>query len=58
MSKAINFTAGMATGAAIGMAIGAILDPINDKEKKMMQKKSSHIFKTIGTTIDGFIDMF
>jgi hypothetical protein len=40
------------------MAIGAILDPINDKEKKMMQKKSSHIFKTIGTTIDNFIDMF
>lgn len=57
MSKAINFTAGVATGAALGMAIGAILDPISDKDKKMLQKKSSNVFKAIGTAVDNFVDM-
>lgn len=57
MSKAINFTAGMAAGAVIGMVIGAVMDPINDRQKKLMHKKSSHVFRTIGTTIDSFADM-
>lgn len=58
MSKAINFTAGVATGAAIGMAVGALIDPINDKQKKMIEKKSSHLFKALGATIDNLVDMF
>lgn len=58
MSKAINFTAGVATGAAIGMAVGALTDPINDKQKKMIEKKSSHLFKALGATIDNLVDMF
>lgn len=58
MSKAINFTAGVATGAVIGMAIGAIMDPISDRDKKILQKKSSHMFKAIGTAIDNLVDMF
>ncbi len=58
MSKAINFAAGVATGAAIGMAVGAILDPISDKDKKILRKKTSHMFKAIGTAIDNLVDMF
>lgn len=57
MSKAINFTAGMAAGAVIGMAVGALLDPINDKQKKQLEKKSSHLFKALGTTIDNLVDI-
>ncbi len=58
MTKVIKFTAGVATGALVGMAIGALIDPISDKQKKALHKKSCHIFREIGNTIDSFADMF
>lgn len=58
MTKVINFTAGVVTGALIGMAVGALLDPICDKQKKIMQKKSNHLFRAIGNAMDSFSEMF
>lgn len=58
MGKAVSITTAMTVGAIIGMAMGALIDPINDKQKRCIQKKSSHVFRTIGQTIDSFANMF
>lgn len=58
MIKTIKFTAGVAAGALVGMAVGALIDPISDRQKKALQKKSCHMFREIGNTIDSFANMF
>ena len=56
--KAINFTAGLISGAIIGMAVGALMDPMSDKKKKCLKKKSSHMMRTVGATMESLADMF
>lgn len=58
MTKLINFTAGVAAGAIVGMAISAIVDPINSRQKRYIQRKSNHAVKAIGNALDCFADMF
>lgn len=52
-----TFVKGMMTGAAIGAAVGMIMDPIKDKNAKTMKKNTSKAFRTLGSVIDGILDM-
>ncbi len=51
-----GFLGGVACGAVIGAAIGMLADPINDKQHKKICSSANHMFKTIGTVIDGIME--
>lgn len=58
MTKMINFSVGMLSGAIVGMAVVALMDPIDKKHKKYIRKKGNRIMKSIEQKMDNFADMF
>ena len=58
MTKAINFSLGMISGALVGMAGASLIDPIDKKHKKCIRKKGNKICKSLERTMDNFADMF
>ena len=58
MTKAINFSLGMISGALVGIAAASLIDPIDKKHKKCIRKKGNKICKSIEHTLDSFADMF
>ena len=58
MTKIVNFSMGLLSGALIGMAVGAITEPVDKKHKKCIRKKGNKICKSIEHTLDSFADMF
>ena len=58
MTKIINFSMGLVSGAILGMAVGALADPIDKKHKKCIRKKGNKICKSIEHSLDNFADMF
>lgn len=57
MSNVSGFFKGVATGVAIGAAATMILDPLSDRERKQLVKKTEGVFKNIGSVIDTAVDM-
>ena len=55
MSKTC-FTAGMIAGIMIGAVTGMLMDPIKDKQSKVMKKGASKAFRTLGSIIDTIIE--
>ncbi len=51
-----RFLSGVACGTLLGAAIGMLADPINDKQHKKLRTNANHIFKTIGTVVDGIME--
>lgn len=51
-----GFLKGMATGIAVGAAVTMITDPISDRDRKRIVKKTEGIFNSIGTVIDAALD--
>ena len=51
-----GFWGGIITGTMIGAAIGMLADPINDRQHKKINNSASHIFKTIGSVVDGIMN--
>jgi len=58
MTKIINFSMGILSGALVGMAVASIIDPIDKKHKKCIRKKGNKICKSIEHTMDNFANMF
>lgn len=58
MTKIVNFSMGLFSGALIGMAVFALSDPISSKHKKCIRKKGNKICRSIENTLDNFADMF
>lgn len=58
MTKIVNFSLGILSGAIVGMALVALTDPIDKKYKKCIRKKGNKIMKSIEHTMDNFADMF
>lgn len=52
-----SFIRGLAAGAAVGAVITMICDPITDKQRHKLQKKTEGVFKSIGGVIDTAIDI-
>lgn len=51
-----SFVKGMVTGAVIGMGISVVANPMDERDKRRIAKKTSKIFTTIGSIADNMID--
>ena len=57
MRNVSGFFKGMATGIAVGAVVTMITDPLSDRDRKKIAKKTEGIFKNIGSVIDTTLDM-
>ena len=57
MSKVSGFLKGMATGLVVGATTAIILDPLNERDRKRLAKKTEGVFKNIGSVIDTAVGM-
>lgn len=48
----MNFAKGMAIGLAIGAGAALFMDPLSDKQRNKLQKKTEGVFRSIGSMID------
>ncbi len=51
------FLKGMATGVAVGAAAAVMMDPLSDKQRHKLQKRTGGMFRSIGGMVDNAIDM-
>lgn len=56
-NSASSFAKGIATGLVMGAAVVTFFDPISDKQKNKLQKKTQGMFKSIGGVIDAAMDI-
>ncbi len=54
----MNFVKGMVTGLLVGSAVTMFADPISDRQRHKMQKKTEGLFKNVGCALDNAISMF
>ena len=57
MQKVSGFLKGMATGLVVGAAVTMIADPMTDRERHKIAKKTEGIFRNIGSVIDTTLGM-
>ena len=55
MHKMSCFIKGTLVGFAVGAAVG---DPLSDRERRKISKKTEGIFRNIGSVMDNIIDIF
>lgn len=51
-----GFTTGVITGAVIGAAFGMLVDPINDRNHRKMNRTKENMFKALGGMLDDLLD--
>lgn len=56
-NTASSFAKGIAAGLVVGAAAVTFMDPISDKQKNKLQKKTQGVFKSIGGVIDTVMDI-
>ena len=47
----------MAAGLVVGAAAALMLDPINDKQRHKIKRKTEGVFRSIGSVIDTAVDI-
>ena len=52
-----GFAAGMAAGLIVGAASAMLIEPISDRQKNRLRKKTRGIFKSVGSVIDTAVDI-
>ena len=52
-----GFMKGMAAGVLLGACAAMLVDPVSDKQKRKMQKKTEGVFRNIGNIIDSAISI-
>ena len=52
-----GFVKGMATGLVVGAAVTMITDPMSDRDRNKIKKKTEGIFKSVGSVIDTTLGM-
>ncbi|MGN0108393.1 MAG: hypothetical protein ACI4A5_11960 [Hominilimicola sp.] len=57
MHNVSGFMKGMATGLVVGAAVTMIADPMSDRDRHKIAKKTEGIFKNIGSVIDTTLGM-
>ncbi len=57
MSKT-GFVKGMAAGLIIGAAATMLVDPISDRQKHKLMKKTKGVFRSIGGVMDTAMSFF
>lgn len=57
-SQSSVFFKGITTGLIIGAAITMLADPVTDRQRNRLAKKTEGVFKSMGGMIDNAINMF
>lgn len=57
-SQTSKFFKGVTTGLIIGAAITMLTDPITDRQRNKLMRKTEGVFKNMGEMIDSAISMF
>lgn len=52
-----DFTKGIATGVLVGAAATMIFEPISEKQKNKIKRKTKGVFRSIGSVIDTAFDI-
>lgn len=52
-----NFVKGMAAGMVVGAAVTMVADPLSERQKQKMAKKTEGVFKSVGNVIDTAVNM-
>lgn len=52
-----KFMKGMAAGLVVGAAVAMVADPLNDRQRHKLQKKTEGVFKSVGGIIDTAVEM-
>ena len=58
MNKMSCFIKGTLVGFAVGAAVGVMTDPLFDRDRRKISKKTEGIFRNIGSVMDNIIDIF
>lgn len=53
-----NFFKGVTAGLVIGAAITMLTDPVSDRQRNKLVRKTEGMFRNMGGIIDSAIDMF
>lgn len=57
MKKTIGFIGGITTGLILGAAVTMIADPVSDRQRHKLQKKTEGVFRNIGGIIDAAMEI-
>lgn len=52
-----GFLKGMAAGLLLGACATMVFDPISDRQRHRMMRKTEGVFRSIGNIIDNAVDM-
>lgn len=52
-----GFIKGMAAGVVLGACATMLWDPVSDRQRHRMQRKTEGVFRSIGNIIDSAMDM-
>jgi len=53
-----GFLKGMAAGIVLGACATMIADPVSDRQRNKMRRKTEGMFKSLGNIVDSTIDIF
>lgn len=57
-SNTANFFKGVTAGLVIGAGMTMLMDPITDRQRHRLVRKTEGVFKSVGGVIDTAIGMF
>lgn len=51
------FVKGMLAGAVIGMGVTMVANPMDERDKRRLAKRTNRVFTTIGSIADNVLDV-
>ena len=58
MMNSRGFIKGMAAGIVLGACATMIVDPVSDRQRNRMRRKTEGMFRNLGNIVDTALDMF
>ena len=52
MTRSTGFIGGITAGLLIGAAVTMLVDPVSDRQRHKLRRKTEGVFKSIGGVID------
>lgn len=53
-----SFIKGMATGIVLGACATMMMDPVSDRQRNKIRKRTEGMFRNLGNIMDSALDMF